>query len=104
MSKQSREDSSEIQITEEDLHPHLTARMLQRGVTLEEIERTLNNGWEASDAKHGTLGKVMAFPYHQEWEGRSYEEKEVTVYYKIVDDHIVLLTAKTRYGKGFSQR
>jgi hypothetical protein len=93
-----------MRITEGDLHPHLTARMLQRGVTLEEIEHTLNNGWEASDAKHGTLGKVMVFPYYQEWEGHSYEEKEVTVYYKIVDERIVLLTAKARYGKGFFQR
>ncbi len=37
--------------------------MEQRGVTLEEIERTLNEGWDATDAKPGTFGKVMVFPY-----------------------------------------
>lgn len=43
----------------------------------------------------------MVFPYKMEWEGRFYEEKEVTIYYRTVDDHLVLLTAKARYGKGF---
>jgi hypothetical protein len=88
-------------LTEEDLHPHLKARMQQRGVTKQEIERTLNEGWKATDAKPGTLGKVMVFSYQAEWEGQFYEEKEVTVYYKIVDEHLILLTVKARYGKNF---
>ncbi len=91
----------EYPITEEDLHPHLKARMLQRGLTWQDIERTLNEGWEATDTKPSTLGKVMVFPYHAEWEGQFYEEKEVTVYDKIVGEHLVLLTAKARYGKDF---
>lgn len=68
-----------IRITEADLHPHLRARMLQRGIRREEIERTLNEGWAALDAKPGTVGKVFVFPYHAEWEGQFFEEKEVTV-------------------------
>jgi hypothetical protein len=76
--------------------------MLQRGVTLAEIERTLNEGWEAQDAKPGTIGKVLVLPYRKEWEGRSFEEKEVTAYYKTtVGENIVLLTVKARYGKDF---
>ena len=75
--------------------------MSQRGITQEEIERTLNEGWEATDAKPGTLGKVMVFPYGAEWEGQFYEEKEVSVYYKSVGEHLVLLTVKARYGKDF---
>ena len=43
-----------IEISEADLHPHLKARMSQRGITIEEIERVLNEGWEATDAKPGT--------------------------------------------------
>ena len=31
-----------IQVTEEDFHDHLKARMSQRGVTREEVERTFN--------------------------------------------------------------
>lgn len=92
---------SQIRITEEDLHVHLKARMSQRGMTKEEIERTLNEGWEAADVRSGTLGKVMIFPYQKEWEGRLYEEKEVAVYYKFVAESFVLLTVKARYGKDF---
>ncbi len=77
--------------------------MAQRGVTREELERTLNEGWEATDAKPDTLGRVMVFPYEQEWEGTFYESKEVTVYFKVTEQHIVLLTTKARYGRGFLQ-
>lgn len=78
--------------------------MLQRGVTREEIERTLNDGWEALDAKPGTGGKVFVFPYHGKWEGEFFEEKEVTIYYKTVGNAVVLLTVTARYGKGFPKR
>ena len=78
--------------------------MHQRGVLLEEIERTLNEGWEAADAKPGTLGKVMVFPYEAEWEGQFSREKEVTVYYKVGDEGLILLTVKARYGEGFPKR
>jgi hypothetical protein len=67
-----------FQITLADLHPHLQARMYQRGITLLELEQTLNGGWEAADAKSATLGKVMVFPYAAEWEGQLYAEKEVS--------------------------
>ena len=61
----------------------------------------LSDGWEATDAKSGTWGKTFVFPYQKEWEGRWYEEKEVTVYYKMVEGLIVLLTVKARYGLRF---
>jgi len=64
-----------IEISEADLHPHLRARMVQRGVTREEIEKTLNDGWEADDAKLGTLGKVVVLPYNGPWEDEFFEEK-----------------------------
>lgn len=90
-----------VQITQTDLHPHIRARMHQRGVTRQEIQRVLNEGWEATDAKPGTQGRVKVFPHEAEWEGQFYHEKEVTVYYKMTDEGLVLLTAKARYGQGF---
>ena len=96
-------DVRDLRITEADLHPHLLARMRQRGVTLEEVERTLRKGWEATDAKPGTLGRVMVLPYGAEWEGQFYREKEVTVYYKVSGKQIILLTVKARYGEKFPQ-
>lgn len=93
-----------FQITPADLHPHLQARMQQRGITPEELAQTLNDGWEAADAKPGTLGKVLVFPYAAEWEGQFYPEKEVSVYYKVTAEGLVLLTAKARYGREFPRR
>ena len=90
-----------IKISEADLHPHLKARMSQRGITMEEIEKVLNEGLEATDTKPGTIGKVFVFLYNGIWEGKLFEEKEVSVYYKLVNDTMVLLTVKARYGKGF---
>ncbi len=75
--------------------------MHQRGVASAQIERTLNEGWEAKDAKPGTRGKVLVFPYQKEWEGQFFEEKEITVYYKTVGEEVMILTVKARYGKGF---
>ena len=88
-----------IKIAKSDLHSHLKARMSQRGITIEEIEAVLNGGREATDAKPGTLGKLFVFEYNGIWEGKLFEEKEVSVYYKFINDTMVLLTAKARYGK-----
>jgi hypothetical protein len=90
-----------IGVSEADIHPHLEARMRQRGVTLKEIERTLNEGWEAQDAKAGTGGKVLIFPHQGEWEGQFFEEKEVSVYYRTVGEKTLILTVKARYGRDF---
>jgi len=90
-----------IKIVDNALHAHLKARMEQRGITRAEIERTLNEGWKAKDAKSGTIGKVFIFPYNRTWQDDLFQEKEVTVYYKMIKEGIVLLTVKARYGKHF---
>lgn len=94
----------EMQINDSDFHAHLTARMEQRGITRLEIERTLNEGWVAGDAKPGVLGKMFVFNYQAIWEGKFYEEKEVVVYFKPLNDRVILLTAKARYGKNFPRK
>ncbi|MBM3189281.1 MAG: hypothetical protein FJZ90_11235 [Chloroflexi bacterium] len=88
-------------IGDEDLHPHLRARMAQRGVTLAEMQEVMNHGWRASDSAPGTFGKVWVFTYQAEWEGRFYPEKEATVYYKMIGAETILLTVRARYGEGF---
>mgnify|MGYP001278346470 CR=1 FL=1 len=92
---------ADFEITDADLHPHLRARMLQRGITLEELQSVFSEGWDASGTKPGVIGKTRVFPYQAIWEDRFYEEKEVTLYYKIIDRERILLTAKARYGKSF---
>jgi hypothetical protein len=93
-----------FKITEKDIHPHLRARMDQRGVTTEEIIQAMNSGELVSDARPGTLGKRLAFPYNKDWEGKLYREKEVTVYYKSKNQEIIILTVVARYGTGFKRR
>lgn len=92
-----------MKIKDTDIHHHLRARMLQRGINKEEIEITINKGWSAEDAKKGTIGKTFVFPYNNYWEDKFYDEKEVTVYYKMKEGKMVLLSAKARYGKNFKK-
>ena len=92
-----------MKIKDSDIHHHLEARMLQRGISMEEIEITINKGWHAEDAKDGTIGKTFVFSYNNYWEDNFYEEKEVTVYYKMKVEKITLLTTKARYGKSFKK-
>ncbi len=47
--------------------------------------------------------KYAVFAYNAEWEGKFFEEKEVTVYYKYKGEQFILLTAKARYGKNFKK-
>jgi hypothetical protein len=92
---------SKITVSDNDLHPHLLARMKQRGIAIQEIEDTLNLGEAVRDAKEGTLGKRLVFQHSEHWEGKWFEEKEVTVYYILEDAQIILLTVIARYGKAF---
>jgi len=75
--------------------------MQQRGISIREIETVMNKGWLIRTAKTGTHGKAYVFSYNKKWLGEYFEEKEVTVYYKIKDKSIILLTAVAKYGKNF---
>ena len=78
--------------------------MRDRGISIGEINTTLERGWAADDAKSGTHGKVWVFSYNKEWLGRIFPEKEVSVYYKVIDEAVVVLTAKARYGDRFYRK
>ena len=88
-----------IKLSEKDFHNHILKRMQERGVTRSEVEKTLNEGIQDTDAKQGTFGKKMVFRFNREWDAIYYEEKEVIVYYKLKKDQIILLTVISRYGK-----
>jgi hypothetical protein len=75
--------------------------MSARGVPGADLSDTLQKGWAAADAVEGTRGAVFVFPFGTFWEGKVYEEKEVTVYWKTVADELIVLTVKARYGKNF---
>jgi len=46
----------------------------------------------------------LVLPYNNVWEGKFFDEKEVSVYYKLINDNIVLLTVKAKYGKEFPKK
>jgi len=94
-------EPNEFVLTADHFHSHVRRRMEQRGVTEEEVRETINAGWEASDAKPGTDGRTLVFSYDETWEGTHYDEKEVTVYFKIEEDGLILLTVLARYGSDF---
>ena len=71
--------SDRVHLTGDDLHPHIAQRMLRRGVDLPSLEETMNDGWPASDAAGGTVARTLVFDYQRAWEGRFYQEQEVTV-------------------------
>ena len=86
-------------LTDDHFHPHLRRRMEQRGITEEEV--TVRRGWNSGDEKPGTHGRTLVFTHDARWEKTYYEEKEVTVYFKVNDDDFILLTAISRYGSDF---
>jgi hypothetical protein len=75
-----------------------------RGVTLADVNTTLDRGWDASDAAPGSSGKVFVFDFNDDWEGRHFEEKEVTVYFRYNGSSLIPLTVKARYGRGFPRK
>lgn len=51
------ESNRAFHLTDTDLHPHLQARMAQRGVTVQEIERALIDGWQATSREARDTGQ-----------------------------------------------
>ncbi len=84
-----------IKIKDSDIHAHIKARMKQRGISIEEIQTVLAEGWNAEDSVAGTIGRVFVFSYKAEWEGKFFEKKEITVYYKYKEKTYRMLTAMT---------
>lgn len=65
-----------ITFNESDIHPHLRDRMQQRGISLEDVETTINEDWDAEDTKEGTSGKVFVFSFNEYWEGKYFRRKK----------------------------
>ncbi len=59
----------------------------------------------SKDRLHNRLAHPIDRPaLDRPWEGEFFEEKEVRVYYKVINDTVMLLTVKARYGKGFPKK
>ena len=75
--------------------------MRRRGVSVDEALATFRTGWPCVDARSGVDCRTQVFTYDNEWEGRWFAEKEVTVYFKYDEGELIWITTKARYGRGF---
>jgi len=84
-----------------EFHSHITRRMLEHGVSEEEVLFVFEQGWPCGNAHPGRDCRTWVFEFNSQRGRRRYAEKEVTVYFKEVNSDDILLTVKARYGQGF---
>lgn len=77
-------------------HPHAQERMVERGVTEEEVRMTVING-ERFPAKFGRTGFRRNFPFHQTWRGRYYRVKQVEAFAVQEGEDWLVITVIARY-------
>jgi hypothetical protein len=78
------------------LHPHAEERLIERGATREEVERTVTEG-EFFPAKLGRVGFRRNFAFNAERRGRHYATKQIEAYAVFEDDSVLVLTVITKF-------
>lgn len=75
---------------------HSQEQLHRRGGTEEEVVEAIQSSqWES--AKRGRLACSMDFPYHNEWNGKMYETKQVRPVFVDEPDELVVITVYTYY-------
>ena len=70
---------------------HAQNQLLRRGAAKEEVvEAIRSSSWEPAD--RGRLACRKNFPYHDEWNGKVYETKQVRPIFVDEADEIVVVT------------
>ena len=77
---------------------HAEDNLLDRGATKEEVEETIRDGIETTNARPPALSRSLVFREGYYFEGRWYPHKEIMPIYVIEDDLTVVLTVIVRYG------
>jgi hypothetical protein len=77
------------------LHPHALDRLIERGVTREEVVATVEAG-ERFRAKFGRTGFRRNFAFDGEWRGRRYAVKQVEAY-AVEEDGWLVITVIVKY-------
>lgn len=70
--------------------------MEERGVSMEEVERTISEG-EQFSAKHGRTGFRRNFNIPIMWQGKQYANKQVEVFAVMEENRWVIVTVIARY-------
>lgn len=77
------------------LHPHTQSRPVERGITEDEVIKTVEKGEEFS-AKMGWHGFRHNFVYGKQWRGRTYANKQVEAY-AVDEDGWLVITVVAKY-------
>ena len=78
------------------LHPHARARLIERGVTEEEVISTVTGGERVAE-KFGRVGFRRHFSYGQIWRGKRYATKQVEVIAVEESSQWLVITVIARY-------
>ena len=76
---------------------HARERMWERGVSEEDIYKTLSQG-RPVHSKQGRFAKEYVFVYKKEWQGKFYPQKKVKAVYVEERGHKVVITVYAYYG------
>ena len=77
--------------------PHARLQMGQRGITRDEVERTIETGSLLETIANRHI-RQRVFREGYRWKQREYRHKEVTVVYAVESERTVIVTAIARYG------
>ena len=77
--------------------PHAKLQMAERGITSDEVERTIEAGSLLETIANRHI-RQRVFREGYRWRQREYRHKEVTVVYAAEPDRTVIITAIARYG------
>ena len=80
------------------IDPHTLERASERGASREEIIETIEKGVTIV-GKKGRLGKAMVFEFRSQWNGKTYLQKKIEVFYVVEGDAIITVTVYVYYGK-----
>ena len=72
----------------------LALRVVSHGEVLE----TLASG-VPGEAHSGREARVRVFPFHAQWEGRFYDEKQVRVIFREEAGDVIVVSVIARYGR-----
>lgn len=81
--------SSSVKRVKVRLHPHARDRLAERGASEQDVIETVTEG-EQFVAKYGRIGFRRNFVFGGEWQGRTYQNRQIEVYAVDEDGWLVI--------------
>ncbi|MBN2543879.1 DUF4258 domain-containing protein [bacterium] len=78
------------------IHPHARERMIERGATEEEVNKTVEYG-ESFPAKYGRIGFRHNFSNDFNWRNKKYKNKQIEVIGVQENDEFIVVTLIVKY-------